>query len=102
MLYKDLWKSIKPILVHYSKKHNQEEETLDLAERYIQALSGIDKKGDMFRYPCSFSNEYKFNDEENFYSYLLGFFNFIDSCDSWLDNIKDYKIEMRSYMEWEY
>lgn len=106
LLYKDLWKSIKPTLVHYSKEDNHEEETLDLAERYIQALSGIDKNGDMFRYPCSFSNEYKFNDEEidveNFYSYLLGFFNFIDSCDSWLDNIKDYAIEMRSYMEWEY
>lgn len=106
LLYKDLWNSIKPMLVHYSKEDNQEEETLDLAEKYIKALNSLDKNGDMFRYPCSFSNEYKFNDKEidveNFYSYLLGIFHFIDSCDSWLDNIKDYEMEIRSYMEWEY
>lgn len=121
-LYKDLWKSIKPMLVNYSKEDNQEEETLDLAESYIKALKGLDKNGDMFRYPCSYSNEYKFNDEEidvaNFYDYLLGLFHFIDSCDSWLNNIKDYEMEMRSeyetemrseyeaemrsYMDWEY
>lgn len=105
-LYKDLWNSIRPMLVHYSKEDNQEEGTLDLAERYIKSLNSLDKNGDMFRYPCSFSNEYKFNDEEidveNFYSYLLGLFHFIDSCDLWLDNIKDYEMEMRSYMDWEY
>ena len=105
LLYKDLWKWIKPILVHYSTEDDQSEEILDLAEIYIKALSDIDKNGDMFRYPCSFSNEYKFNDEEidveNFYSYLLGLFCFIDSCNSWLDNIKNYEMEMRSNMEWE-
>ncbi|AKA68760.1 hypothetical protein [Clostridium scatologenes] len=110
-LYKDLWKSIKPMLLHYSKEDNQEEETLDLAERYIKALKDLDKNGDMFRYPCSFSNEYKFNDEEidvtNFYNYLLGLFHFIDSCDLWLDNIREYETEMeREYeadmrSEWE-
>lgn len=106
LLYKDLWNSIKPMLVHYYKGYNQEEGTLDLAERYIRALNDLDRNGDMFRYPCSFSNEYKFNDEEidveNFYNYLLGLFNFIDSCDLRLDNIKDYKVEMGSYIEWEY
>lgn len=105
-LYKDLWNSIKPMLVHYSIEDNQKEETLDFAERYIKALNSLDKNGDMFRYPCSYSNEYKFNDEEvdveNFYGYLLGLFHFIDSCDSWLDNIKNYEMEMRSYMEREF
>lgn len=106
LLYKDLWNSVKPMLVHYSEEDNQDKETLDLVETYIKALNSLDKNGDMFRYPCSFSNEYKFNNEEidveNFYSYLLGLFHFIDSCDSWLDNIHDYEIEMRNYMEWEY
>ena len=102
MLYKDLWNSIKPMLVYYSEEDNQDKETLDLVEIYIVELNSIDKNGDMFRYPCSFSNEYKFNDEEvdveNFYSYMLGLFHFIDSCDSWLDNIRNYEMEMRSYM----
>ncbi|WP_024123500.1 hypothetical protein [Bacillus halotolerans] len=103
LLYKDLWKSIKPMLIHYSKEDNQKEETLELAESYIRSISRIDKHGDMFRYPCSYSNEYKFNDVEidvdNFYSYMLGLFHFIEGCDAWLDNIKDYEMEMRS--EWE-
>jgi hypothetical protein len=103
LLYKDLWKSIKPMLVHYSKEDNQNEEILDLAESYIRSLNCLDKNGDIFRYPCSYSNEYKFNDEEidvaNFYEYLLGLFHFIDSCDAWLDNIKDYEMEMKKEYE---
>lgn len=122
LLYKDLWKFIKPILVYYSKEDNQEEETLFLAESYIKALNNLDKKGDIFRYPCTFSCEYKFHDVEidveNVYNYLLGLFHFIDGCDSWLDNIKDYEMEMlreyesdmrsewesemRSYLNWKY
>ncbi|WP_235973226.1 hypothetical protein [Niallia circulans] len=91
------------MLVHYSKKDNQNEEILELAESYIRSLNGLDKNGDIFRYPCSYSNEYKFNDEEidvaNFYEYLLGLFHFIDSCDAWLDNIKEYEMEMRKEYE---
>ncbi|WP_144560365.1 hypothetical protein [Shouchella miscanthi] len=100
LLYKDLWKSIKPMLLHYAQEDHQDEETLDLAESYIISLDALDKQGDMFRYPCSYSNEYKFNNEvidvANFFNYLLGLFNFIDSCGTWLDNIKDIEMEMRS------
>lgn len=103
LLYKDLWNSIKPMLVHYSKEDNQKEETLELAENYIRSLDCIDKHGDIFRYPCTYSNEYKFNDEEidvaNFYSYLLGIFHFIDSCEAWLDNIKNYEMEVKNENE---
>ena len=85
-LYKDLWKSIKPMLVHYAEECNYDKETLDLAETYIESLNSLDQKVYMFRYPCTFSNEYKFNnkevDVENFYSYMLGLFNFIDGCNS--------------------
>ncbi len=90
LLYKDLWSSIRPMLVYYAKQDNQNNETIDLGETYIRELNSLDKNGDMFRYPCSFSNEYKFNDEENFYTYMLGLFHFIDSCDSWLDNIREH------------
>lgn len=98
LLYKDLWKSVKPMLVHYANVDKQEKDTLELVESYIKALKSLDKNGDMFRYPCSYSHEYKFNnqeiDVENFYNYLLGLFHFIDSCDLWLDNIKDYENEI--------
>lgn len=114
LLYKDLWKSIRPMLEHYSEVDNQDAETLDIAESYIIALKNIDKNGDMFRYPCSYSCEYRFDDEivdvEQFYNYLLRLFHFIDGCDSWLEHIKDIETEMRSeylsdmseYMDWEY
>lgn len=105
LLYKDLWKSIKPMLVHYAEECNYDKETLDLAETYIESLNSLDKNGDMFRYPCTFSNEYKFNnkevDVENFYSYMLGLFNFIDGCNSWLEEINDWEMKMRSYRGWE-
>jgi hypothetical protein len=113
-LYKDLWKSIKPMLTHYSKEDNQDEDTLELVENYIKTLNEIDLKGDVFRYPSSYSHEYKFNDKEvdveNFYRYLLGLFHFVDSCDSWLGYIKDieaelrseWEAEMRSNMDWEH
>lgn len=101
LLYKDLWKSIKPMLIHYSKEDNQDEGTLETVESYIKTIKRLDKNGDTFRYPCSYSSEYKFDDIEidvmNFFNYLLGLFHFIDSCDSWLSHIRDYEVEMRSY-----
>lgn len=102
-LYNDLWKSVKPMLLHYSQEDNQKESTLDIVESYINALDNMDKHGDVFRYPASYSHEYKFNNEEidveHFFMYLLALFHAIDSFDAWLDNIRDIEIEMRS--EWE-
>lgn len=102
-LYKDLWKAIKPMLIHYSEEDNQDKHTLEIVENYIKSFEVIDLKGDVFRYPSSFSHEYKFNDKEvdveNFFKYLLGLFNFIDSCDAWLSYIRDAEVELRS--EWE-
>lgn len=112
LLYKDLWNSIKSMLIHYAEMDNQNKETLELAEMYIRSLDSLDRNGDMFRYPCSYSNEYKFNNEEvdvaNFYNYFLAVFRFIEGCDAWLRNIRDYEMEMkieyesemRSYMDW--
>lgn len=98
LLYKDLWKSIKPMLVCYGKEDNQDPEDIEIAEKYIRSLNSIDKNGDMFRYPCSYSHEYKFNDNEidvdNFYKYLLGLFHFIEGCDAWLGVLGEYENEM--------
>jgi hypothetical protein len=102
-LYTDLWKSIKPMLLHYSGEDNQDDSTLELVESYIIELDKLDKQGDVFRYPSSFSHEYKFNNEkidvENFVIYLLALFHSIDNFDSRLDHIRDIEMEMRS--EWE-
>jgi hypothetical protein len=100
LLYKDLWQSIKPMLIHYAKKSKQNLEDLEIAEQYIISLDTIDKKGDTFRYPCSFSHEYKCKDYEvdvfNFFEYMLSLFYFIDSCNTWLKNQRDFENEMMS------
>jgi hypothetical protein len=55
----------------------------------------------MFRYPFSYSFEYKFDskliDIKNVYVYLQSIFNFLDGCDSMLDQIADYESEMNRY-----
>lgn len=72
----------------------------------------IDKNGDMFRYPTTYSLEYKFDkksiDIGNVYIYLKSLINFLDGCDSMLDEIAEYESDMRaeyeaemsSYMVW--
>ena len=66
----------------------------------------------MFRYPTTYSLEYKFDkksiDISNVYKYLKSLINFLDGCDSMLDEIAEYESDMRdeyeaemsSYMVW--
>lgn len=102
-IYKDLWNSIKPVLLHYSNEDYQNVSMLDLVESYIVVLDELDKQGDRFRYPGTYSHEYMFNnievDVENFFKYLLALFHSIGGFDSWLDHIREMEIEMRSNMD---
>ncbi|MBR6670876.1 MAG: hypothetical protein IKL31_09085, partial [Ruminococcus sp.] len=74
------------------------------AEKQLDVISSTDKTGDNFRYPTSYSLEYKIDnidlDFKNVYEYLKSIINFLDSCDSMLDAISEYENEMRSYVEW--
>lgn len=100
-LYKDLWKNISGMLEHYATERDEDLNTLKLFEKYVKELSVIDKKGDIFRYPCSYSMKYKFNNEpidiDNVYRWMQGMFQLLDGCDSMLDSIADYESEMNSY-----
>lgn len=64
---------------------------------------GLDKKGDNFRYPTSYSLEYRFDgkklDLSNVYTYLKAIINFFESCVSSLDVIADYENEMKAAYE---
>lgn len=104
LLYKDLWAKIKPVLKYYASNNGQDLQQLEIAEKYIVELDSIDKNGDMFRYPFSYSFEYRFDnklvDVENIYIYLQSIFNFLDGCDSMLDQISDYEAEMNRYFEY--
>ncbi len=54
-------------------------------------IDKIDKNGDTFRYPTTYSLEYKFNMKSinigNVYRYLKSLVNFLGDCDSMLDEI---------------
>lgn len=76
----------------------------NITEKELTFISSIDKTGYNFRYPTSYSLEYKIDDInldfKNVYEYFKSIINFLDSCDSMLDAISEYENEMRSYAEW--
>lgn len=100
LLYKELWKNVKPMIEYYSNEQGQDTSVITLVEKQIQEISSIDKNGDLFRYPTSYSLEYRFDDKEidlkNVYEYMQAIFNFCDGCDEEFEAIADWEEEMRS------
>lgn len=94
---KDLWKCVKPVILYYAEATSQPLEELDIVESQLFFLDQLDKHGDSFRYPTTYSLEYKINDKKfdmsNIYIYLKSIVNFFEGCDAWLDDIADYEIE---------
>lgn len=101
---KDLWKNVKPVIIKYANDSGNDTEVIAIVERMIEEISGLDKNGDNFRYPTSYSLEYRFDEKcldiKNVYEYLKAMINFFDGCDSMLDAIADYQNEMRANMDW--
>ena len=83
-------------------------EIIDIVESQIQELGNIDKNGDIFRYPTSYSLEYRFDnidiDLKNVYEFMQGIFNFCDGCDSEFEVVaeweSDMQTEMAQYADW--
>lgn len=44
MLYRELWKNVRPMIEYYAKVQGQDLEIIDIAESQIQELGNIDKK----------------------------------------------------------
>jgi hypothetical protein len=100
---KDLWKNVRPVIQYYANEQGEELSIIDIVESGLLFIDGLDKNGDLFRYPTSYSLEYRFNkklvDIKNIYEYMRSLLNFLDGCDSILDVISDYESEMRSYYQ---
>lgn len=101
LIKKDLWRNVKPVIEHYSGPQEQNTDLLNIVENKLFVINDIDKNGDIFRYPTSYSLEYRFNskslDLKNMYEYMSALINFLNGCDAMLDNIADYELEMLSY-----
>lgn len=102
---KDLWKNVRPVIQHYANEQGQDLSIIDLAERGLLTIDALDKNGDIFRYPTSYSLEYRINnkiiDLKTVYEYMRALINFLEGCDSMLDAISDFESEMRSYYEYD-
>lgn len=97
---KDLWKSVRPTIEYYANETGEDISVLDLVETYISEIESLDKNGDGFRYPTSYSLEYRLDDKDfdilNMYGFMLGIINFVNGCSAMLENISDYEADMRS------
>ena len=100
LLKKDLWKNVKPVIEDYTRETNNDLSVLSIVEKQIVELNRIDKNGDMFRYPTSYSLEYRFDhirlDLNNVYEYISSVINYLDACDTMLENIAEIEAEMRA------
>lgn len=103
LIIKDLWKNVKPVILNYSGQENDDVDVISIVEKQLHVINSIDKNGDNFRYPTSYSLEYRINnvtlDLQNVYEFIRAIINFLDGCASMLDDIADYEAEMRA--EWE-
>lgn len=101
LLKKDLWKNVRPMIEHYATESNQDLKVIHIVEDRILELDAFDKNGDGFRYPTSYSLEYRYEgkrfDVKNIFEYMRAVINFLEGCDAMLDVISDYESEMRSY-----
>lgn len=100
-----MWKNVRPVIQYYANEQGQDLSIIDLAERGLLTIDTLDKNGDVFRYPTSYSLEYRINnktiDLKNVYEYMRALINFFEGCDSMLDAISDFESEMRSYYEYD-
>lgn len=100
---KDLWKNVKPVIVKYANDSGEDITTIDIVEKLLDEINKLDKNGDKFRYPTSYSLEYRLDnkklDIDNVYMYLKAIINFLDGCDLMLDEIADFENEMRAEYE---
>lgn len=100
---KDLWKNVKPVIVKYTNDSGDGLEIIDIVEKLLDEINSLDKNGDTFRYPTSYSLEYRIDNKKldlsNVYTYLKAIINFLEGCDSMLDAIADYESEMKAEYE---
>ena len=97
---KDLWPSVRPVIEHYAAASGNDTIILSIVEPYILAIEAIDKNGDIFRYPTSYSLEYRLDDKtldvSNVYHFMLDIISFLNGCNAMLENIADFESDMRS------
>lgn len=103
LLKKDLWNNVQPMLRYYSNENDEGSEDIGIIENMILQIDALDKNGDCFRYPTTYSLEYRYQkskiDVKNVFEFMRAIINFLEGCDIWLDVISDYESEMHLYYD---
>lgn len=96
---KDLWKCVGPVIKGSPNFVSEELSDDQIVENMLNEIDKVDRKGDVFRYPTSYSLEYRLNnrklDLDNIYMYLRAIINFLDGCDTFLDEKAEFEMEMK-------
>lgn len=70
-------------------------EIIDIVEKLLDEINSLDKKGDNFRYPTSYSLEYRIDDKKvdlsNVYMYFKAIINFLEGGYCMIDGIMEYQ-----------
>lgn len=61
---KDLWKNVKPVIVKYANDFGEDLAIIDIVEKLLDEINSLDKNGDDFRYPTSYSLEYRIDNKK--------------------------------------
>lgn len=97
---KDLWPSVRPVIEHYASASGEDVSILSIVESNILEIEKLDKNGDIFRYPTSYSLEYRLDDKTidilNVYHFMLGIISFLNGCNAMLDNVADFESDVRN------
>lgn len=98
LLTKDLWANVKPALLDHGDENDQDHRLINVVEKQLNFLTAIDKKGDMFRYPTSYSLEYKFDnkvlDLKNVCEYMKALIHFFEAGYIKLSAMADFQADM--------
>lgn len=99
---KDLWKAVRPVIEYYARETNNDLSVIALVETQLYEIDSVDVSGDNFRYPTSYSMEYRIDnitvDVKNIFMYMMGIIEFLNGCTSMLSSIADYEAEMHYEM----
>ena len=89
LIIKDLWKNVKPAILNHARIQGYDLGMIEIVEAHLKVINSLDKNGDNFRYPTSYSLEYRIDnmtlDLKNVYEYMRSIINFLDGCNSMLE-----------------
>lgn len=58
------WKNVKQVIIKYTDNSCEDLSLIDIVEKLLDEIDSLDKNGDNFRYPTSYSLEYRIDNKK--------------------------------------